>query len=272
MRNTGKNISITVNDLSVSYTDEGPVDAPVIIFIHGFPLNNSMWDMQVEALKDQYRVVAYDVRGHGNTDPGTYDFSIEQFAVDLINFMDAIRIEKAILCGLSMGGYIALNAVNAYRERFDALILCDTQCMADTPEAKEKRMKSIAVIRENGLELYANESLNNLFAPESLSAGIEEIAAVKMMIMKTSEKSLISTIHALADRKDTCSKLPDIEIPVLIIAGKEDKITPPSVAQKMHVMIKASVLCIIEHAGHLSNLENPDEFNRQLTRFFGTVY
>ncbi len=121
----------------------------------------------MEVLKENYRVIAYDVRGHGNSDAGTEDFSIDLFATDLLNLMDALKIDKAILCGLSMGGYIALNAVENYPDRFDALILSDTTCTADTPEAKEKRMKTIESIRKNGVEKFADESITNLFAPES---------------------------------------------------------------------------------------------------------
>ena len=148
MREIGNNIEITVNDLTVSYNDEGENGAPVIIFIHGFPFNKSMWDKQLKALKENYRVIAYDVRGHGNSDAGKGDFSIELFANDLLSFMDALKIDKAMLCGLSMGGYIALNAVEKYPDRFDALILSDTTCVADTPEAKEKRMKAIESIKK----------------------------------------------------------------------------------------------------------------------------
>ena len=121
MRTKGKNIRITVNNLTVSYNDEGPDEAPVIIFIHGFPFNKSMWDMQVEALKDTYRVIAYDIRGHGNSDTGNEDFSIELFVNDLLLLMNTLKLNKTMLCGLSMGGYIALNAIENYPERLTRL-------------------------------------------------------------------------------------------------------------------------------------------------------
>ena len=158
-----------INNLLVSYTDEGKEGSPVIIFIHGFPFNKSMWNLQVESLKDDYRLITYDIRGHGNSDAGNEDFSIDLFANDLIGLMDALKIDKAILCGLSMGGYIALNAIEKHKERFDALILSDTQCIADTPEAKEKRIKAIESIRKTGVEKYAEESIKNLFASESFT-------------------------------------------------------------------------------------------------------
>jgi 3-oxoadipate enol-lactonase len=272
MRNLGSNIKVAVNDITISYSDEGTTGDPVIIFIHGFPFNKSMWDNQLKALKENYRVIAYDVRGHGDSDSGTGDFSIDLFAADLLSLMDALKIDKAMLCGLSMGGYIALNAVENYPDRFDALILSDTTCTADTPEVKEKRMKTIESIRNDGVEKFADESIKNFFAPESFSTKKKEIAAVREMIVHTTEESLCKTLRAFYERKETCSRLKDINIPVLIMVGKEDKITPPEAAQMMHEKIEDSVLYIIEHAGHLSSIENPTDFNNQLEKLVSTVY
>lgn len=264
-------LTITADHLAVSYTDEGMVSAPAIIFIHGFPLNKSMWNRQIEALKEKNRVIAYDIRGFGNSDAGKDDFSIELFVSDLLGLMDALNLDKAMLCGFSMGGYIALNAIQNHPERFNALILCDTNCKADKPEAKEKRMKSIENIKEKGLEQYADESLKKLFAAVSVSKQIEEIAIVKEMILKTSKTAIYKTLHALAERKATCTQLHEIKVPVLILVGKEDEITPPEVALLMHEKIKGSTLHIIDQAGHLSNIENSDEFNEHLIKFIASL-
>lgn len=267
MRNTGKNIKITVNNISLSYIDEGPENAPVIIFIHGFPFNKEMWDMQLAALNEKFRVIAYDVRGHGNSWCGTDDFSIELFVKDLLALMDKLEIEKTTLCGLSMGGYIALNAIENHPHRFDSLILCDTSCAADSPEAKEKRMKAIEIILENGVEKFADDSIKNFFAHESFITKKEVIAEVREIMINTTEKSIIKTLLALSRRLETCSTLWKIKVPVLILVGEEDKITPPEAAQFMYEEINGSVISVITNAGHLSNVENPDQFNEQLTRF-----
>jgi pimeloyl-ACP methyl ester carboxylesterase len=171
-----------------------------------------------------------------------------------------------------MGGYIALNAVENFPKRFGALILCDTNCQADTTEAKEKRMKSVEDIGKYGVEYYANECIKNIFAPESFVTNKEKIAAIKEMIMKTSAQSLCSTLVALSKRKETCANLTNIRIPVLILVGKEDKITPPGTALLMKTNIKGSILNMIEHAAHLSNIENSYEFNGQLRKFISSVY
>ena len=270
-RRIGNKINITINNLTVSYSDHGPDDAPVIIFIHGFPLNKSMWNIQVEALKENYRVIAYDIRGHGNSDAGIDEFSIELFVIDLLRLMEKLKIEKSILCGLSLGGYIALNAVLKHPDRFDGLILNDTQCIADTPEIKENRCNAIISIKEKGVEQYADEIIKKLFAQETFTKNKNVVDAVKEMIISTQKQSLCNTLHALAERKETCDQLPEINIPVLIMVGKEDKITPIAAAQQMHEKILNSKLEIIQQAGHLSNLENPTAFNTHLVNFLELV-
>jgi pimeloyl-ACP methyl ester carboxylesterase len=231
-----------------------------------------MWDKQIEVFKNNYRVIAYDVRGHGSSEVGTGIYSIELFVNDLINLMEVLKIDKAILCGLSMGGYIALNAMEYYSDHFDALILCDTNCIADTSDVKEKRMKAIETIKKDGVEKFADESLKNLFAPESFLTKGVDIAKVREMIVNTPKKTLYKTLRAFYERKETCSNLPNIKVPVLIMVGNQDKITPPEAAQLIHEKVEDSSLYILEHAAHLSNLENPEEFNNQLEKFVSTVY
>lgn len=263
----GMNKEITINGLLVSYNDVGPSDAPVVMLIHGFPLNKSMWDAQLEALQDEFRVIAYDIRGHGNSQSGTQDFSIELFVNDLLCLVETLGLQKVILCGFSMGGYIALNAVEYYPERFEALILSDTQCNADTKEVREKRIKSMDRILENGVEAYADEMLPKLFAPASFVRHRPEVAAVREMIVNTSSESLCNTLFAMASRKESRSKLMEIGIPTLILVGKEDQLTPPAASELMHGRIRSSKMAIIAQAGHLSNMENPEVFNNHFQAF-----
>ncbi len=263
----GMNKQVTINGLVVSYNDVGAADAPVMILLHGFPLNKSMWAPQLEALREDFRVIAYDIRGHGDSESGTADFSIEMFVNDLLCFMETLGLEKVILFGFSMGGYIALNAVERFPERFEALILSDTQCIADTPGIREKRIASMDRILENGVEAYADEILVKLFAPASFVRHRPEVEAVREMIVNTSTESLCNTLFALAARKETRGKLMEIGIPTLILVGKEDQITPLEASQLMHGRIRGSVLAVVDHAGHLANMENPVVFNKHLVHF-----
>jgi pimeloyl-ACP methyl ester carboxylesterase len=185
--------------------------------------------------------------------------------------MDELKIERAVLIGLSMGGYIALRAIQRQPERIAGLILCDTQCAADSEEGREKRKKTIAFIQKNGLSVYAEESLKNLFAPASFTAKKDQVTFIQDTILKTPASTICLTLQALADRKETCSSLTEIKVPVCILVGKEDKITSPELASKMQVLIKDSTLHIIEGAGHLSNLENPEQFNTHVKNFLAML-
>jgi 3-oxoadipate enol-lactonase len=150
---------IAADNMVVRYIEEGSINTSTIIFIHGFRRNKSMWEKQIEALKDNYRVIAYDIRGHGNSNVGDANFSNGLFVHDLRPFMHNLKIDKAILCGFSMGGYTVLNAIENYPKRFNALLLCNTNCTADLSEVKENRIKTIEMIKEKGLEEYAEERM-----------------------------------------------------------------------------------------------------------------
>lgn len=254
-------------DVHVSYYDEGRSEGTPVIFIHGFPFNKSMWEGQIEFLKNDYRVIAYDIRGHGSSNPGVQEFTVQLFAEDLFLFMDALKIEKAILCGLSMGGYIAFQAIRLQPARIAGLVLCDTQCFADTEEAKEKRHATARHVRENGLKQYATDSLNKLFSKTTLETKKDIVSQIEKTILQTPVDTTAATLIALAGRMETCSVLPLIHVPVLIMVGAEDQVTTPETAQKMQELIPGSALRVLEKAGHLSNLEASENFNLYLQTF-----
>lgn len=262
--------NVIIKSLNVSYFDVGENDLQAIIFIHGFPFNKSMWETQVLELKNEFRVIAYDVRGHGDSDIGTDDFSIEIFVSDLIALLDELCIDKATVCGLSMGGYIALNAITHFPERFSALILSDTSCIADSEEAKVNRKKTMDDIDTFGVVQYAEKSIEKLFSSESIITKPNEVANIKEMILQTSIHSLTQTLQALANRSSTCDQLSNINVPVLILVGSEDKLTPLALSQKMQDEIDSSRLYVIENSGHLPNIENPQKFNKLILNFLNS--
>lgn len=272
MQNLEDEFVLMTDNVKICYTDQGPDTAPVIIFIHGFPFNKTMWQAQTEALKQEYRIITFDIRGHGHSEPGRKRVTIELLANDLIFIMDKLFIEKATLCGLSMGGYIALNTVTRYPERVAGLVLCDTNCIEDTEETREKRMKAIENIRKHGREKYAEESIKNLLSEKSFTTNHEAVARVDGMIKNTHINTLIHTLQALAQRTETCSKLAEVNVPALLLVGEDDKVTPPDAARAMKEKLKDSRLQIIKDAGHVSNLEQPDEFNKHLKDFLKSVY
>lgn len=266
-----KEKDILVDGINISYIEEGEAEAAVIIFIHGFPFNKWKWENQIGLLKERYRVIAYDVRGHGESIANTAQMNMNQLSDDLFSFMDAIGVESAIICGLSMGGYIALSSVLSQPARIEALILCDTQCGADSDQARTKRMDVIESIQKNGLSQYAHDSVQKLFCEASLMDKLNEVSSIEQTILHTSVETIVNTLKALAARKETCSRLNQINIPVMILVGESDQITPLEAAQKMQDLITGSSLQVIEKAGHLSNLENPASFNGYLQGFLTSI-
>lgn len=262
----GYNLTIPVNDFNLSYDDLGEAGIPVI-FLHGYPFSKEMWKQQLEFLQSTHRVIACDIRGFGKSTYEEGTLSIDLFADDLLTFMYKLHIEKAIICGLSMGGYIALNAVQRFPTHFEALILCDTQCIADAPAVKEKRYKVIDDITANGVKDFNEGFIKSVFQKDTLSNKKELVEALRTVVFANSQHIITAGLIALAERSETCSTLGAINIPTLIICGREDEVTPLAQSDFMHQMIEGSIMHVIDNAGHVSNLEHPDEFNQQLQDF-----
>jgi 3-oxoadipate enol-lactonase len=271
MHEKGTNLKINFNGITVCFDDFGKGAIP-LIFIHGFPFDKSFWQPQMTFLQKTHRVIAYDVRGFGASTAGNEIKSIQLFADDLIRFMDVLGIAKAIVCGLSMGGYILLNAAHRYPERFEAMILSDTQCIADSDEARAKRSLTIEQIKAEGLENFATAFVKNIFCPASLDTKKDVVESIKKTILSTSVETTIRTLTALAQRAEMCSSLHKIAVPTLVLCGKEDTVTPPAQAIFLHHKISNSTLHLIDNAGHLANLEQPDAFNQQITDFLADGY
>ena len=265
----GYDLTIPVNDFILSYDDLGEGDIPVI-FLHGYPFSKEMWKQQLEFLQSTHRVIACDIRGFGKSSYEEGIPSMDLFADDLRTFMYKLQIEKAIICGLSMGGYIALNAMERFPTHFEALILCDTQCIADTPEGKEKRYKVIDDIKANGVKEFNEKFIKSVFQKDTLTNKKDLVESLRTVVFANSQQVIIAGLTALAERSQTCSILGAIKIPTLILCGREDEVTPLAQSEFMHQMIERSRLHVIEKAGHVSNLEQPDEFNQQLLDFLTT--
>lgn len=259
--------SIKAGDIKVSYNEIGEGENTVI-FIHGFPFNKSSWNEQLEALKDKAKVISYDIRGFGKSETGSKKASISVYADDLIHLMDALKIDKAVVCGLSMGGYILLNAVDRYPDRFKALILADTQCLADSEEGKEKRYTTIQDIEKNGLEPFAEKFLKGAFSKQAKKENVEMI---KKIILSTSPDTVKSALVALAERKESCSHLKKIKVPTLVVCGEEDELTTLPQSEFLFNNISGAKMQVIEKAGHLSNIEKSDLFNKYLKDFIAAL-
>lgn len=262
----GYDLTVKVNGFNLSYDDLGEGSVP-IVFLHGFPFNKSMWQLQLDFLKTTNRVIACDIRGFGKSKDEESHLEMDLFANDLILFIDSLGLEKVILCGLSMGGFIALNAMKRFPSRFEALILCDTQCIADSYDVKVKRYETIEEIKEYGVSNFNEGFIKKVFHEDSLTNKPELVEQLRSVVFSNSQHVIIQGLTALAERSETCSFLDEISIPTLIICGREDAVTPLDESKFMNKNIKGSVLHVINNAGHVSNLEEPAKFNKLLRNF-----
>lgn len=266
----GYNLTLPVNNFYLSYDEVGEGSIP-IIFLHGFPFDKTMWEAQRDFLKSSFRVITCDIRGFGKSSDELSVLSIDLFSEDLIVFMYKLNIDKAIICGLSMGGFIALNAVQRFPNRFEALILCDTQCIADTAEVRKKRYTIIDEIEADGVSNFNEGFVKSVFHKNSIDNKKELVKGLRRVVFSNSQHVITMGLTALAERSESCSGLNDINLPTLIICGREDEVTPLAQSEFMHTHIKNSVLRIIDSAGHVSNLEHPDEFNKHVLGFLTSL-
>lgn len=254
-----------INGLNVNTF--GDSNKQPIIFVHGFPFDYYMWREQIEALKDNYYCVAYDVRGLGQSMVDDGVFTLEMCVDDLFAIMDELKLNKPFLCGLSMGGYISLRAVEREQNRFKGLILCDTRSDADGNEGKLKRTNTIKQINAGEINSFVEKFVDGLFAdmtkeenPELYKSTIERC--------KTSDPvGVKGTTIAIMSRTDTTSSLLKIRIPALVLCGSLDALTPPVMMRDLADKIKGSEYATIPRAGHLAPLENPDCVNDLIIDF-----
>jgi pimeloyl-ACP methyl ester carboxylesterase len=259
-----------INRIKIDYRDEG--SGPAVIFIHAFPLNQSIWDDQVAALKQSYRTITLDLRGFGRSDAPAGPYSMEEMAADVRALMTKIGLDDAVFVGLSMGGYISLAFYRSYPEQVRALVLADTRASADNEEGRERRMRSAERAEREGAQAIAGEMLPMLLAPETIEKNAALVARVRAMIESNSPSAIASAQRAMAGRPDSSRLIERMNIPVLVIVGSEDSLTKVEESKAMSDKIPGSRLRVIEGAGHLSNVERPAEFNRALADFLDAIH
>ena len=256
------------NSISVSYQHKKGSEAQAtVVFIHGFPFDKSIWDKQMAALPESIDGLAYDIRGFGKSSSGHQFFSIDLFAKDLIQLINHLRLENVILCGISMGGYIALRAFEIAREKIKGMVLCDTNCVADTNEGKLKRFDSIELVTSGKKEEFTENFLRNVFSDYSQQFNSETVSLVRNLIMNTSAETICSAQLALASRTETSQVLAGIRVPALIIRGEHDKLMSAAQTQQLVDGIPDAGYNEIAASGHLPNLENPEQFNSCLNTY-----
>lgn len=243
------------------------MDKKNVIFLHGFPFNSSMWQPQTEAFENRYNIFTPDLRGHLNGPTGPGPWMIEHFVDDIKALINQNDLKRVIICGLSMGGYVALNFAQKYPEYLAGLVLCDTQAGADTNDIKDKRYAFVQRIQKEGLLGFAQEFSRNALSETTLLEKPEIQKKVIAMICNNIPTNMAMVAGALASRRDCTLYLNKISCPTLVLVGAEDKVTGVDVNMNLSGEIMNSDFKIIESAGHLSNMEQPETFNRYLDEF-----
>lgn len=256
----------TVNGISMNYVDEGA--GPVLLLVHGFPLDHTMWQFQIADLKEEVRVIAPDLRGFGATGvtPGTV--SMRQMADDLAALLDALKItEPVFFCGLSMGGYVAWQFIERHAHRLAGVILCDTRAQADTPKERETRLETADKVLKEGPGFLADSMPKKLFSELAHKEQGALVNATKAVIRKGNPEGVAAAARGMAARPDVRDRLPSIELPALVIVGTDDAISTADEMREIAEALPVSMFTEVPGAGHMSPLEAPDVVNTAILEF-----
>ena len=259
-----------IDDIQLAYDDVGV--GHVVVLIHGYPFNRSLWTEQTDALTSRFRVVTPDLRGFGESDSSEGPVTMNRMAQDVAELMDQLGIEQAVIGGLSMGGYVALAFVKQFPSRVKALVLADTRAQADTEEGKQTRHQQAEKALSEGMAGIADAMLPKLLTPDTVSKRPEVVKRVRDMMLKTKPQGAASALLGMAERDDLSEFISTIRVPTMILVGREDALTPLADSEKMQSKIAPSRLVVIENAGHVSNLEQTEQFNFALIRFLDRVF
>jgi len=252
-----------INNITVFDSDNGKEP---LIFVHAFPLTSKMWDLQVKEFSSDYRVITYDVRGLGESQQVNNQFMMENYADDLICIIEELKTGAVNAVGLSMGGYIIQRALLKRTDLFKSLVLSDTRLDSDSNEGLVLRAAAINKILNGKRKEFIDGFIVNLVNKENFK-NTELVANISSIVSLSSDEGIAGALLALATRTDNSNAFNDFTLPVLALVGKDDVLTPLVCAQSIKDSFKNSELAIIENSGHLSNLENPDSFNRYIRNF-----
>jgi len=254
-----------IGDSTIHYWRQGT--GPAVVLLHGFPLDATMWRAQLDGLSARWTVIAPDLRGFGKSRPAS-PFTIEDLADDVHELLAQTGVLPCVVGGLSMGGYVSFAYARRHGADLRGLLLIDTRAEADTPEARENRLKMIEKCRAGGARAVADEMEPRMTGPDCPP---EVRTALRAMMESCPVDTIEYALMAMRQRDDYRAALTSIAVPALIIVGANDVITPPSLAQSMHQAIPGSQLCIIERAGHMAPMENPAAVNAAIDGFMARL-
>jgi 3-oxoadipate enol-lactonase len=251
----------------MSYRELGEGPGDPLVLLHAFPLNGRMFEPQMEAFSEGRRVISPDYPGFGRSPRTPAQPDIRYYAVAVRNLLDHLGLERVVLGGVSMGGYVAFGCLRLFPQRVSGLVLANTRPEPDSYEIKENRKTMARRVADEGVEVLVELQMGRLLARDTLENNEEVVEKVRAMILESSPNGVVAALGAMRDRPDSTPLLAQIAVPTLIIGGEEDAISSPEVMAAMAEKIPASRHVTLPRAGHLSNLENPEGFNAALKEF-----
>lgn len=261
-----RQMSVKINGINIAVADRG-VGFP-LLFIHGYPLNRRIWEPQLDALAGMARLIAPDLRGHGESDAVVGPYSMDLLADDCHAILEATGVAgPVVLCGLSMGGYVAFAFHRKYPERVAGLILAATRSGEDSPEGKANRDKAADLARRSGPSAITESMLPKMLSPKTYVQRPELVQRVGEIMQQTSLEGILGDLMGMKSRQDSTPTLSLVEKPTLILHGSDDQLIPPGEAVAMQKAISGARLQLLPDAGHLLNMEQPQQFNQAVREF-----
>ena len=259
-----------VSGVAMSYRDLGEGSGEPLVLLHAFPLNGRMFGPQMRAFSEDRRVVAPDYPGFGRSPRTPAQPDVRYYAEGVRGLLDRLHLERVILGGVSMGGYVGFECIRLFPERISALVLANTRPEPDQEEMREIRNEMALSVAKEGVEVLVDLQMKRLLAPDSLRDE-ELVEDVRAMILDNSPDGAVAALGAMRERPDSRPLLGEINVPTLVIGGEEDAISSPEVMGDMAARIPGARHLTIPNTGHLSNLEAPDKFNAALSDFLKSL-
>lgn len=241
-----------------------------VVFLHAFPLNRRMWDPVISHLQGAQTILV-DAPGFGESPLPDRPYDLADVAEGVVSILEREKIERVVVVGLSMGGYIAFRLWDQAWKRIQGMVLANTRAEMDSPEGRTHRDRAIAQIRHHGKEAFLENLMGQLVGTTTQRRRPEVMENVRHLAFQASSEALILALTAMKGRPDSTPLLPTVDVPVLAIAGEEDPLTPPEVLEQMvHRMPRAQLVRLPE-VGHLSALEDPQDFAKHLNIFLQKI-
>jgi pimeloyl-ACP methyl ester carboxylesterase len=256
---------------TIAYLDSAPKHNELrsLVLLHAFPIGANLWEPQMRSIPKGWRLITPDLRGFGGSSEldSLSALSMADYADDVLDLLEELGIERAVIGGCSMGGYAALALYAAHPEIFEGLILANSRAGADSPEARANRRNMLALVDREGPSGVAREMMPRLLGKTTRDANSSIEPFVRRLIKQQSPVAIRSAIHRMMHRPDSMPLLAQVSVPTLVITGAEDEMIPVDESRRMAEAVKGATLVIIPGAGHLSNLEQPEAFNDAVNTF-----